>query len=289
LSIAYQHQHCKVGPMKDDIRTRFAEIAALPDEQIKLDEAALLIAAETEDDIEVALYLQALDQLALQFEHKFDSNTDLGISVNSLIDFIHVEQGFSGSVKNFYDPGNSYLNRVIDTRVGIPITLALVHIALGSRLDISVRGINFPGHFLVRYGSDKHVIVDPFTGRILSKPDCSNLLRQIAGKNAILQDEYFEIASNKDVLIRILDNLKQIFWRQKSWDESKACIDRQLLLLPDRAEFNVQLGAVHEMQGNVTLAQHAYIGVLQESEDEQLRNVASKRLLALESKPHTIH
>ncbi len=91
------------------------------------------------------------------------------------------------------------------------------------------------------------------------------------------------------MLIRILDNLKQIFWRQKSWDESKACIDRQLLLLPNRAEFNVQLGAVHEMQGNVTLAQHAYIGVLQESEDEQLRNVASKRLLALESKPHTIH
>ena len=164
--------------MKNDIRTRFAEIAALPDQQIKLDEAALLIAAETEDNIEVDLYLQALDQLAHQFEHKFDGNTGLGISVNSLIDFIHVEEGFSGSVKNFYDPGNSYLNRVIDTRVGIPITLALIHIALGSRLDISVRGINFPGHFLVRYGSDKHVIVDPFSGRILSKPDCSNLLQQ---------------------------------------------------------------------------------------------------------------
>ena len=275
--------------MRDEIRTRFAELAALPDAQIKLDEAALLIAAETEDDIEIPLYLQALDQLAHQFEHKFGSNVDLGISVNSLIEFIHVEEGFSGNVKNFYDPGNSYLNRVIDTRVGIPITLALVHIALGSRLDISVRGINFPGHFLIRYGSDKHVIVDPFSGRILSKPDCSNLLRQIAGEKAVLQDEYFEIASNKDVLIRILDNLKQIFWRQKSWEKSKACIDRQLLLLPHRAEFNVQLGAVHEMQGNVALAQHAYIGVLQESEDEQLRNVASNRLLALEARPHTIH
>lgn len=275
--------------MKNRIQAKFAEVAKLPDGQIKLDEAALLIAAETEDNIDVPLYLQALDELANRFEHKFGSNVDLGISVNSLIDFIHVEEGFSGNVKNFYDPGNSYLNRVIDTRVGIPITLALVHIALGSRLDIPVRGINFPGHFLIRYGSDKYVIVDPFSGRILSKPDCSNLLRQIAGEKAILQDEYFEIASNKDVLIRILDNLKQIFWRQKSWDKSKACIDRQLLLLPNRAEFNVQLGAVHEMQGNVSLAQHAYIGVLEESKDEQLRNVASNRLLALESKPHTIH
>ena len=264
-------------------------MVALPDEQIKLDEAALLIAAETEGNIEIDLYLQALDQLAHQFQSKFVANSGLGISVNSLIDFIHVEEKFSGNIKNFYDPANSYLNRVIDTRIGIPITLALVHIALGSRLDIPVRGINFPGHFLVRYGSDRHVIVDPFSGRILSKPDCSNLLGQIAGKKAILQDEYFEVASNRDVLNRILDNLKQIFWRQKSWDESKACIDRQLLLLPNRAEFNVQLGAVHEMQGNIALAQHAYIGVLQKSDDEQLRNVASKRLLSLESKPHTVH
>ena len=179
--------------------------------------------------------------------------------------------------------------RVIDTRYGVPISLALVHIALGSRLNIPVRGINFPGHFLVRYGGEKHVIVDPFSGRILSKPDCSTLLRQIAGPKAILQEEYFEAASNKDILIRILDNLKQIFWRKKSWNESKACIDRQLLLLPERAEFNIQLGAVHEMQGNRILAQNVYIDVLQRTSSEQLRGVASKRLLALESKPTTIH
>jgi regulator of sirC expression with transglutaminase-like and TPR domain len=275
--------------MDTDYRLKFAEIACLPDEQIKLDEAALLIAAETEDDINVALYLQALDELAHKFQRGFDTSTGLGVSVNRLIDFIHIDEGFSGNVKNYYDPANSYLNRVIDTRYGVPISLALVHTALGSRLDIPVRGINFPGHFLVRYGDERHVIVDPFSGRILSKPDCSTLLRQIAGPKAILQEEYFEAASNKDILIRILDNLKQIFWRKKSWDESKACIDRQLLLLPDRAEFNIQLGAVHEMQGNRILAQNVYIGVLQQSSSEQLRGVASKRLLALESKPTTIH
>ncbi len=275
--------------MDEETRTRFATLAALPDEEIRLDEAALLIAAETEDNIDTSLYLKALDILAQKFEQDFDARSGLGVSVNSLIEFIHVEEGFSGNVKDYYDPGNSYLNRVIDTRIGIPITLALVHIALGSRLGISVSGINFPGHFLVRYGSEKHVIVDPFTGRILSKPDCSNLLRQIAGPKAILQDEYFEIASNKDILIRILDNLKQIFWRNKLWDESKSCIDRQLLLLPNRVEFNVQLGAVHEMQGNVALAQLCYLGVLRDSEDEKLRGVASKRFLALESKPAIIH
>jgi len=275
--------------MDKQTRSRFAALAALPDDEIRLDEAALLIAAETEDNIDTSLYLKALDLLAKKFEKNSDARSNLGISVNSLIDFIHVEEGFSGNIKNYYDPCNSYLNRVIDSRHGIPITLALVHIALGSRLGISVKGINFPGHFLIRYGSEKQVIVDPFSGRILSKPDCSNLLRQIAGPKATLQDDYFETASNKDVLIRILDNLKQIFWREKSWDESKACIDRQLLLLPNRGEFNVQLGAVHEMQGNVTLAKLTYLGVLQDSEDENLRGVAGKRLLALESKPTLLH
>ncbi len=271
------------------VRNRFAALVAQSDAKINLDEAALLIAAETEEGLDINLYLQALDELARKFERHSNANRGLGISANSLIEFIHVEEGFSGNVKDYFDPGNSYLNRVIDIRHGIPITLALVHIALGARLGVSVKGINFPGHFLVRYGTEKHIIVDPFSGRILSKPDCSILLRQIAGQKAVLKDDYFEVASNKGILIRMLDNLKQIFWRNKSWDESKSCIDRQLLLLPNRAEFNVQLGAVHEMQGHVTLAQHAYMGVLQDSEDAQLRAVASKRLLALETKATTIH
>jgi regulator of sirC expression with transglutaminase-like and TPR domain len=275
--------------MDTKIRRKFSEIAALPDEEIHLDEAALLIAAETEENIDISLYLQALDELSLKFQRGLEKSSGLGISVNGLIDFIHVSEGFGGNAKNYYDPENSYLNRVIDTRQGVPISLALIHIALGGRLNIPVRGINFPGHFLIQYGSDKHVIVDPFSGRILSKPDCSTLLRQIAGPKAVLQDEYFETASNKDILIRILDNLKQIFWRKKSWGESKACIDRQLLLLPERAEFNIQLGAVHEMQGNVTLARNVYMGLIQHSENEKLRSVASQRLLALESKPVIIH
>ena len=275
--------------MDNDVRKRFAELAALPDEQIDLDEAALLIAAETEDDLSIKHYLKLLDNLAAKFENKFQATRGHGISVNALIDFIHVEEGFSGNVKDYYEPGNSYLNRVIDFRHGIPISLALIHIALGARLGLSVKGINFPGHFLIRYGADKHVIVDPFSGRMLSKPDCSNLLKQIAGPKAVLQNDYFDVASNKSILIRMLDNLKQIFWRKKHWDQSKSCIDRQLLLLPDRVEFNVQLGAVHEMQGNVGLAQHTYLCVLQDTKDEQLRNLASKRLLALETKATTIH
>ncbi|MGV0035421.1 MAG: SirB1 family protein [Candidatus Azotimanducaceae bacterium WSBS_2022_MAG_OTU7] len=275
--------------MDDDIRNRFARLAAQPDADIRLDEAALLIAAEAEQAISVEHYLGELDDLALRFKTDDRFHTGPGAPVSALVNYIHDDLGFSGNVTDYYDPANSYLNRVIDHKHGIPITLALVHIAIGSRLDIPVSGISFPGHFLVQYGGSMGTIVDPFSGRELSRADCQNLLMQIAGPRATLKDEYFSPASARDILIRMLDNLKQIFWRQKYWDESKACIDRQLLLFPGRDEFNVQLGAVYEMQGNTTLAQYTYTQVLQGASDDQLKQLASKRLLALISNPKTIH
>lgn len=274
---------------KAEIRERFASVVALADKDIRLDEAALLIAAKFDVDFNIARYLKRLDKLAKRFETAYDDSISLGISVSSLNDFIHREGGFSGNVSSYYAPENSYLNRVIDTRCGIPITLALVHIAIGQRLGLPVSGINFPGHFLVKYGEDKHLIIDPFSGRFLSEPDCATLLKQIAGPRAVIQPHYFDTADNKSILLRVLDNLKQIFWRQRAWENSKACIESQLLLRPGQAEFNVQLGAIYEMQGKVQLAQHTYSRVLQVSDDEQLKHLASQRLLALEASPPTIH
>ena len=275
--------------MDNEIRNRFARLAAQPDADIRLDEAALLIAAEAEQDISVEHYLSELDDLAVRFKADGRFQKGLDIPVSALVNYIHDDLGFSGNITDFYDPTNSYLNRVIDYKHGIPISLALVHISIGSRLNIPVSGISFPGHFLVQYGGGNGTIVDPFSGRELSRTDCQNMLEQIAGPRAKLKEEYFSPASPRDVLIRMLDNLKQIFWRQKSWEESKACIDRQLLLFPEREEFNVQLGAVYEMQGNTALAHHTYTQVLQGASDDQLKQLASKRLLALVSHSKTIH
>ena len=275
---------------KIDYRERFAAIAALADDEIHLDEAALLIAAETDTSFDLESCIQHLDNLALKFEKTFDTKTSLGISATALTNFIHTTEGFSGNVLDYYDPANSYLNRVIDTRVGIPISLALIHISLGKRLGIPVRGIKFPGHFLIKYGSDPSLIIDPFTGRMLSEPDCATLLRQIArNSKAILLPQYFDIASNKEILIRILDNLKQIFWEKKSWDEGKACIERQILLKPDHAEFRVQLGALYEMQGNLSLAKITYTTLLHQGLDKKLLELVSKRLLAMSGSSPTIH
>lgn len=273
---------------QENTRARFEAIAKGKDEDIHLDEAALVIASETDESVDVTTSLKMLDNLAHRFETSFGGDLSFGVSVTRLIDFIHKEEGFGGNVRDYYDPVNSYLNRVIEVKIGIPITLAIIHIALGQRLEVPVTGVNFPGHFLVKYGNENRLLVDPFAGRVLSEPDCGTLLKQIAGPKASLRSHYFDTATNKDILIRVLDNLKQIFWRDKLWEESRKCIERQQLLKPQQDEYTVQLGAVYEMQGNLSLAQFTYANIVQQSEDQQTRDLASKRLLALSANP-TVH
>jgi regulator of sirC expression with transglutaminase-like and TPR domain len=265
---------------QENPRARFKAIAEMPDADIDIAEAALVIAAETDDEVDISRSLDVLNATAQRFEQEAH-NHEFGVSVSQLIDFIHQREGYSGNVRDYYDPANSYLNRVLELKVGIPITLAIVHIALGQRLDIPVFGVNFPGHFLVKYGNDNRLMIDPFSGRMLSESDCGTLLKQIAGPKATLRAHFFEVASNKDILLRILDNLKQIFWREKSWQEARQCIERQQLLKPEEDEYTVQLGALFEMQGNLNSAQLTYAAVVQESSDQRAIELASKRLLAL--------
>ncbi|MFT4719909.1 MAG: regulator of sirC expression with transglutaminase-like and TPR domain [Candidatus Azotimanducaceae bacterium] len=274
---------------KYQIRDKFAAYVSGPDADIQLDVAALLIAAESEPNLDIDRYLLYLDETASRFEHQAGHATHLGVSVTSLNDFIYLSEGFGGNIKDYYEPRNSFLNHVINTHQGIPITLALIHLCLGSRLQIPVHGISFPGHFLVRYGHDQGVIVDPFSGRILSQTDCSTLLKQIAGPRAVIQADYFDTASNKSILIRILDNLKQIHWRNQDWEHSKACIERQLLLIPEQQEFNIQLGAIYERQGQLSMAQHTYTQVLEASQDQEIKSLASQRLLAMGTAKPIIH
>lgn len=275
---------------EQQIRRQFEQLVSQQDADIPLDQAALLIAAESRQDLQIDRYLTYLDEAAERFERRQKSLKGIGVPVEALIHHIHQQEGFSGNINHYYEPQNSYLSHVIDSKTGIPVTLALIHICIGRRLNIPVEGISFPGHFLVRYGFEQHLFVDPFGGRILSEADCGILFKQVAGPTAKLKPEYFEAASNRSILLRILDNLKQIFWRNRDWGNSKACLERQLLLLPDQTEYSIQLGAVYEMQGNIELAELTYVRVLTNTPDDQIKDIASKRLLALVSNNRpTIH
>lgn len=268
--------------LKIDARAHFTAVAGLEDNEIQLDRAALLIAAETDDEIDVEHYLQHLDNLAQRFDDAPSSESSFGVSIQRLSAFIHSDEGFRGNVNDYNNPANSYLNRVIDTRCGIPITLAMIHIGIGQRLNLPVSGVNFPVNFLVKYGNDRDLFVNPFSGEILSEADCATMFRQIAGPRAKIEPGHLDPAPNKAILFRMLDNLKRIFWPNKQWEEAKGCIERQLLLYP-APELSIQLGNVAEMQGNREMAEYTYAQILENTDVEKIRELASKRLLAMAS------
>ncbi len=263
------------------------EIAQLQDHQISLEHAALVIAAETQEDLDVDTYLATLDDLALTLKKKI--STDPSIAAQQLIDFIYKDEQFKGNTKDYYAPENSYLNRVIDTRQGIPLSLALIHLAIGNRLKINIKGINFPGHFLIQYEALENRIIDPFTGRKLSQSDCATLLKQIAGPTAVFHPSHLQPATNIGILARLLDNLKQIHWRNNNWQSTGLCLRQQILLMPEHYDFQIQYGAVKEMQGDRIGAEQTYRRILESCDNPTTKQTAAQRLLSLEKKPHIIH
>jgi regulator of sirC expression with transglutaminase-like and TPR domain len=220
--------------MTQSARERFAVLAAAPEERIDLIEAALLIAAEADPHLDPQAchsHLQALAHLATE-------RLKLALTAEeraaALIRFLHEEQGFSGNHADYYHPGNSFLPWVLERRRGIPITLALLYLEVGRRLGLRLEGINFPGHFLVKYvEGEVEILIDPFAGRILDTDDCLALLRASAGPAAVLEPALLRPAAPKVFLRRMLTNLKQIYLRQERFELALSCCERILLLLPD--------------------------------------------------------
>ncbi|HKI98254.1 MAG TPA: tetratricopeptide repeat protein [bacterium] len=213
---------------------RFARLARLPDEQIDLAEAALLIAAEAEPALDAAACLRELDALAAAAAEHLTPEAGPRARVEALGRFLFEQEGFQGNAADYYDARNSFLHEVLRRRTGIPITLALVFMELGKRLGLPMEGVNFPGHFLVRHTApDGEVLVDPFSGRVLSALDCEHLLRRTAGPQAQLAPHLMQAATPKGVLRRMLTNLKLIYLHQRAWPEALSCMERILLLAPD--------------------------------------------------------
>ena len=152
--------------------------------------------------------------------------------VRVLLEYLFGEEGFAGA-EQYYDPRNSYLNEVLARRRGIPITLSLVCMAVGRRAGLDVRGISFPGHFLVRCRTDVDRLVDPFHGRILQPGECEARLASALGRDVVLDPElHLRDATPREILVRMLTNLQQIFAGSGDAERLLACCDRIVLLTP---------------------------------------------------------
>ncbi len=234
-------------------RDRFAELASRRDVELgaaDIELGALLIAAEEYPGLDVAEVAAALDRLGAQARERLAHEPEGSARVERLNRFLFGELGFSAA-SEYYDPRNSYLNEVLERRCGIPITLALVYIAVARRADLDARGVAFPGHFLVRCPSrGEERIVDAFHGRTISFAECEVRLANALGPGTELRPElHLREASARETLVRMLSNLQRIFAGSGDAERLLACCDRIVLLTPrnptalrDRALVYQQLG-----------------------------------------------
>jgi regulator of sirC expression with transglutaminase-like and TPR domain len=220
---------------------RWKEIVAGPEEDIDLAEAALVIAAHEYPGIDVNAYLARIDELAETLKRRLRRDISPADALVALNRYLFEELAFSGNAANFYDPRNSYLNEVLDRRLGIPITLSLLCIEVGRRIGLALHGVSFPGHFLVKcVVRDGVAVLDPYArGASLSLDDLQQRLQALRGGTAPPPDmvqHMLAAAGRKDILVRLLRNLKSNYLERRDPARALAAADRIIELAPRAAE-----------------------------------------------------
>ncbi|MEE2677952.1 MAG: tetratricopeptide repeat protein [Myxococcota bacterium] len=263
-------------------RERFTALAGLPDDRVDLAEAALWVAAEEYEDLDVPAYLERLDALADDAAPMVGTRVSPVDRVAELNVFLFRGRGFTGNQERYEDPRNSFLNEVLDRRVGLPITLSIVYMEVARRLGLPVRGIGFPGHFLAQLEGSPGVVIDAFFGRLLSAEDCVERLRSVLGPEAELVPEvHLRAATPKEILARLLSNLKQVYARSGDWMRALSCCDRILLLAPDVAGELRDRGLVYERLACFTAAAADLERALELTSDAEASGLLRERIDAL--------
>jgi regulator of sirC expression with transglutaminase-like and TPR domain len=245
--------------MSASARERFARLVDAANDDFDLAEAALLIAQEEQPELDVAAYLRRLDALAAEVRARLSEPSTPAATLARLNELLFHKERLSGNATDYYDPRNSFLNEVLDRKIGIPITLSVIYMEVGRRLGMNIFGVGFPGHFLVKYmGPDGEVILDPFHGGTsLTHEQLAQKLRDMYGEgNPFLAQipRLLTPASKREILIRMLRNLKGVYLQKNDFPRALNAIDRIVLVDPTLATEFRDRGAVHQRLGQLQAA-----------------------------------
>jgi regulator of sirC expression with transglutaminase-like and TPR domain len=219
--------------------SRFEELAGASEQTIDVALGAALIARDAYDDLDVASVLARFEELASPLVRLGLAQMSAEAQALEMAHYLYERQGFAGNEADYYDPKNSLLPDVLERRLGIPITLALVYCEVAKRVGVPAQGVGFPGHFLVRIErrGEKHlppVMVDPFfNGRMLDEKSLLSLLRRVVGPSETLRAEHLEPASPRLILARMLTNLKAVYLARGEDSRALLALDRLVTLTPD--------------------------------------------------------
>lgn len=229
---------------------RLLDLLAGEDENIPLAEAALLIAHHLAADTDVVLYLKKIETMQSELRRSASAAQSAEDKIHALNAYLFDEMEYQGNELDYYNPWNSFLSAVIDSKAGIPITLSILYMELGKAIGLDLRGVNFPGHFLVMVGGEHRRVLNAFNnGEPVGDDDLRGFLAAAQGSAAGAAadlDRLIQPAANRDILARLLRNLKKIYFDEDDLEMAVETINLILLVNPESAEDYRDRGLIYQ-------------------------------------------
>ena len=273
-------------PSIDDPRLLLQSSGRLADEDVDLATTALALAALIRPDASLAFYCQHLQMLADDVARSVAAEMPAGeiglaAQIRALNDVLFERHGYEGDRTHYDDLQNADLMRVIDRRRGLPIALGILYIHAARAQGWLIEGVNFPGHFLLRLRDGAAAaIVDPFNGgRVCDTSDLRELVKAVEGETAELRQSHFQPAGNRQMLLRLQNNIKLRLLRDEKVADAAAVLDRMLLVAPDEPGLWHEAGALQGRLGNLRAAVSAFENLVALSRNSEHHGTA-RRLLA---------
>ena len=277
--------------MATDPYREFREAADRPEEQIDLGRAALTIALPEYHNLDCLEYLHRLDDLAVEVMDRSGADADGFHSIAALNFVLFSQHGYRGNREAYYEPENSFLHRVIERKTGIPITLSVLYMEVARRVGLAVQGVGFPGHFMVKTRIDNdEIVIDPFNGgEIKSQEDLTRMLQEMYGGKVGFRAEFLAPVTKRQILQRILTNLKAIYAKVNDLVKTLGVLDRLLILDPDSAEDTRDRGVIYGRLECFGQAKEDFERYLQLAPDAQDAAAVREQLVELAKQVVLIH
>jgi len=262
----------------------------IEDEQIDLLKASLTIAKLEYPELDVEDYRRRVGALADRVKARVGRLTDSLETLSIINEVLFGDEGFKGNAGDYYDPKNSFFNDVLDRKLGIPITLSVLYMEVARRAGIPVFGVGMPGHFLLKFYEvdGRELFLDAYnSGRLLSPEDCQEKLTEIYNGQIPLDAKFLSPVSRRQILTRMLNNLRSIYMTNRLLKKALAVIDLILVIYPrssddvkQRAMLRYQLGHLHAAADDLD----EYVKMVPEASDaEEMKQTATaiRRTIAL--------
>jgi regulator of sirC expression with transglutaminase-like and TPR domain len=262
------------------------------DETLDLGRAALALARAEYPQLDVGAYLARIDALAAEVnKHLTGDESAPHRSIASLNYVLFQKYGYCGNRERYFDARNSFLNDVIDRRTGIPITLSVLYMEVARRIDLPLRGVGFPGHFLVKYLDDQQeIVIDPFNGGDIQSADSlRQLLAGLYGDALPWSPRLLDAVTKRQILRRILNNLKFIYLKERDFAKALAALDRMMIAEPNRAEDLRERGAVYQALEYFPQAKADFEAYLRLAPDAPDADQVRDQLANLAMRPTSLH